>query len=142
MEKQDCSCNDCVSACKNKPGIFKPREAEKAAELLGIPWEEFKAKFLMIDYWCAEDSNDQTIYYYAPRKTNDEPGMRVASWAYAFQAGPCVFLENDRCKIHAAKPFECREAMICGGFKNHKKQAIGDWRKAENPLRKEAEQCR
>ena len=114
MNLKDCTCEACVNACKRMPGWFAPGEAEKAAEAIGIPWEEFKKK-LIIDYWCGENET----YVWRPRRiTGDENSngghLDVASWGSAFARGVCSFLEADRCTIHKVKPYECRHTKCAG----------------------------
>jgi Fe-S-cluster containining protein len=133
--KTECACEKCVTACQRTPGLFRPGEAEKAAAHLGIPFEEFKQQ-LMIDWWTARTGR---IYYYVPRKVEDKP-ERVADWGRAFLRSPCVFLKDKRCSIHAAKPFECREAFLCETeSKNLKPRIVVEWKRAGNPLKAEAE---
>lgn len=36
-----CQCVRCVNACRYRPGWFLPGEAEKAAELKGVPLADF-----------------------------------------------------------------------------------------------------
>jgi len=106
MNKTECSCDRCIKACANgNPGWFLPGEAEKAAELLGINFDEFKRQYLVIDFWCTPDGDCEVL---APAKVNTQYLGRMVSWGYAFEKGRCVFLnEQNLCRIHKAKPFEC-----------------------------------
>jgi Fe-S-cluster containining protein len=133
----ECKCKKCVSACRSQPGWFLPGEAEKAAELLGMPFEELRAKYLIREYWMA----DQTIYVWAPRKVGVDVNRDTAGWSSAFQAAPCIFLtDQNLCMIHAAKPAECREAMPCdASFKaspNMRESIKEEWEKIGNPLKR------
>lgn len=112
----DCACRECVGACRRTPGWFAPGEAEKAAALLGMAFAEFTRKYLIRDYWSTRRDSIEVL---APVKLGpdghplQEPGS-VATFGYAFERGRCAFLgDDDRCGIHAAKPRECREAMLC-----------------------------
>jgi Fe-S-cluster containining protein len=113
----DCTCFRCVEACRKQPGWFKPGEAEKAAELLGLPFDEFK-KFIVMDH--ADNEKAPTApYVWAPRKVGvDQPVDELRSHYTQRKPGVCVFLKDGRCSIHAAKPFECRETLVCepGGW--------------------------
>lgn len=112
---ESCTCAECVACCTRTPGWFAPGEAEKAAELIGMPFDEFREKYLVQDYWVG----DPDIPVLAPGKVGVEEqalgAQRPVSWGYAFARGRCVFLnEDDRCRIHEAKPMECRGALACG----------------------------
>lgn len=104
-----CTCRRCVSACRCKPGWFLPGEAEKAAALLDMTLPEFFRKHLMVDWWerwrgvhGKEDSRD--VFVLSPALVGEAPGTE----APGNPRGQCVFLKNNRCSIHAAKPYECR----------------------------------
>lgn len=134
--KKDCSCWQCVSACRRHPGWFLPGEAEKAAELLGVPMEEFVDKYLVKDA-CA-DGFGSAPYIYAPRKVRHgddlEAGGVRTSEMKSLEA-PCVFLKEDRCQIHAAKPFECRKAYLCRPYSGGSRDEIElRWKAAGAPL--------
>ncbi len=108
----ECSCKKCVQACQEQPGWFAPGEAEKAAELIGMDFEEFK-KFLIKDH-CDNPSAPRAPYIYAPRKVGvDLPNQEIRTRENQKKKGPCVFLKNNRCSIHQAKPYECREVFAC-----------------------------
>ena len=126
---RDCTCEDCVDACKAAPGWFAPGEAEKAAELLGMPFEDFKNEYLIVEYWVGG------ARVWSPRKDYQPKGGQDALWADAFKKGRCVFLdENDRCKIHAAKPYACREALLCEDPRDRRKEVSDKWIEAGEPL--------
>jgi len=48
MMKAYCSCQKCVALCSNLPGIFKPDEVKKAAELLRMPLKDFLKKHCIV----------------------------------------------------------------------------------------------
>jgi len=104
---RDCSCPKCVMACKLEPGWFLPGEPGKAADLLGMPFVDFRT-MLIEDYW----DGPKPIFVLRPRKIIVEDGLeRAASFP---PEGRCIFLtRNDRCAIHEAKPFECRITRSC-----------------------------
>lgn len=98
----ECQCNNCQAACTFKPGWFLPGEAEKAAKLLNMSLQEFFCEYLGVDWW--EDTDD--IFVLAPALTSMIPGEEYP----ARPTGTCVFYgEDGLCKIHEAKPHECRE---------------------------------
>lgn len=127
---RDCSCQECVHACERTPGWFAPGEAEKAAELLGIPFMDFKQDFLIRDYWIGEPQ----IYVLAPRKLNVDEHLDTASWGSAFTHADCVFLKEGKCAIHEAKPYECRHALICEKSPGTREKIVEMWREKGNPL--------
>ena len=102
-----CSCKDCARACKIKPGWFLPGEAEKAAKLMGMPLKKFAQKYLTIDYFTLEVNALQPAIKVSYSEKDYIP--------MGLNSGRCVFLtEDDKCKIHAAKPYECSASLICG----------------------------
>ena len=133
-----CTCSRCVGACERTPGIFKPGEAEKAAALIGKPLSEMIGNEIVIDYWIGREGGN--VLYYRPRKEGDETDADgLVSFGSAFEQGRCAFLDDsNRCRIHAAKPFECRASFSCREqpSRTHKEQAVAAWRKAGNPLKR------
>lgn len=108
MALKDCVCEKCVSACKRSPGWFAPGEAEKAAALLGMSLVHFQAMYLIVDFWVGG------ARVLVPRKLGVDSGFKKATWGSGFQPGRCALLgQDDRCRIHAEKPKECRLAMPC-----------------------------
>lgn len=106
-QPKDCTCASCVNACKTVPGWFAPGEAEKAAAFLNMPFEEFRDKHLIREYWCQTEGD---LYVYAPRRQGVDEARTTASYGSAWRRSPCVFLKNNRCTIHPVKPMECRLA--------------------------------
>lgn len=100
----DCTCKICVAACRTKPGLFAPGEAEKAAKLLGLTLQQFFDKHLMVDYWTK--GADVSHFTLSPAIKEGEPGELFDR----DPRGHCVFLKDARCSIHAAKPIECKAA--------------------------------
>jgi Fe-S-cluster containining protein len=99
-ESDDCRCEECQAACKRKPGWFKPGEAEKAADLLGMPLPEFFRKYIAVDFWVAEPP----VFVLSPATVDGATGTE---FPFAPE-GQCVFFKDGLCDIHAAKPHECR----------------------------------
>lgn len=119
------TCPDCIAACRRKPGWFRPGEAERAAELLGVSLEELFATKLGIDWWEADGTFPMT-YVLAPAVTTMEPGGEYPS----NPKGTCVFLEHGRCAIHAAKPHECA-SWWCGqrpaDHRDERRSTVREW---------------
>lgn len=99
----DCDCEVCISACRNKPGWFLPEEIKPAADLLGMTEQDFFNQFLAVDYYGNPEHFDFVV---APATVNIESGKEYP----LDPTGKCVFLtEDNKCKIHAAKPYECKQ---------------------------------
>lgn len=102
-----CVCKKCTDGCRQRPGWFRPGEAEQAAELLGVTLSKlFQAK-LAVDAWVGSEGGLPETFVLAPALVTATPGQE-----YPFNpTGRCVFLtEEDRCQIHVAKPYECAVA--------------------------------
>lgn len=104
--KESCTCEVCRGACERRVGWFLPSEAEKAAAHLGLSFDEFFHRFLVVDYW--DDS--PPIYLLAPANANCIPGTTMGWNVF----GQCVFLVDGRCSIHPVKPHECKEMLHDG----------------------------
>jgi len=89
-----------------------PGEAERAAELLGIDLPELFRTRLAVDWY--EGTPD--IFVLAPALVDEPTGTE-----YPYNPeGRCVFLTiNNRCGIHAAKPFECAALGHDNGINLH-----------------------
>jgi Fe-S-cluster containining protein len=97
----ECSCARCQAACDKKPGWFLPGEAERAAALLGLTLKEMFDQYLTVDFWGKTDR-----FVLSPATTRSPRGAEADFIA----VGRCVFLTDEGlCRIHAAKPFECRQ---------------------------------
>lgn len=106
-----CSCESCVEKCSNKPGWFKPGEAEKVAEFLEISLQELFDKFLVADIAGKNRGNIRVLspgVVGKPTGRDHTPGNWIS--------GQCVFLKDgSRCSIHEVKPHECRLMVHDGG---------------------------
>jgi len=109
-----CSCEKCVSACKNDPGRLIPEDIPKIAEFLGLSVEELIISSLVkIPF-----SKKENLYALAPAKKKGKRllatlGTVVPDY-YTKERGTCIFLdENGMCTIHEVKPFECGAYMGC-----------------------------
>jgi len=130
LEITHCTCKECISYCKARPGWFRPGEMPRLAEFLEMPLKEVFKKYLIVDYWMGQELAE--IYLLSPVKDFsrikskkerigidmqmehnelmnrhcDKAGKR-ASWGYAFLHAPCIFLKDSKCSIYEARPFEC-----------------------------------
>lgn len=97
-----CDCSVCKGACQSKPGWFKPGEAEKVAEYLGITMQDLFDNYLAVDWY--QNKEDET-FVLSPATNNCQTGEM-----FPFNPkGRCIFFENDKCKIHPVAPFECKQ---------------------------------
>jgi Fe-S-cluster containining protein len=119
------TCRTCIALCEHKPGWFLPGEAEKAAELMGLPITEFFGRWLSVDWWEGHPDTGRDVFVLSPAVVDGRAGEEFAR----DPSGRCVFLTPDkRCRIHAAKPHECRQAW-CGqddrsGEARHRHQEV------------------
>ena len=97
MPPTGCSCKRCISACSNKPGWFLPGEVEKTAKFLDMTTQDFFDKYLAVDWF-------RDTFVLAPAIIESKPGGMYPLNPH----GQCIFFKNNRCSIHAVKPFECR----------------------------------
>lgn len=96
-----CSCQKCVSMCKDRPCWPTPEEAERLIE------NGFADK-LMLDWWCGGGEGDTDIYLLGPAIEGHE-GQRAPYWPW----GRCNLLTKDGlCSLHdkGLKPLEGRAA--------------------------------
>jgi Fe-S-cluster containining protein len=107
--KDSGTCGYCRDACTRKPGWFLPGEAERAAEFLGVPLEEFFRQYLAVDWWEADHRIETTTFVLSPAIEGDEAGEEFPG----DPRGTCVFYQDQQCQIHPVKPYECREHW-CG----------------------------
>jgi len=117
----DCTCADCVAACRRVPGIFHPTEALRAiragyAARIMASWRggEYKRgqkrpeSFLVLSPWSHWPD------YMRVTLTGIRKPSHIRNDAFDCH-GRCTFLKNERCEIHASgfKPAECRSALLC-----------------------------
>lgn len=108
---QSGTCPTCVSACTRRPGWFLPGEAERAADLLGMSLAELFRQRLTADFWYEDAQIATTTFVLSPLVGGQKPGTETTLNGFR---GRCTFLTDDnRCEIHAAKPFECAQ-WYCG----------------------------
>ncbi|MFH0975816.1 MAG: YkgJ family cysteine cluster protein [Spirochaetota bacterium] len=112
---ENCSCNECISACHNDPGRLVPEDISKLSRLLGISGSDLENNYLVR---VSVISNGHTTNALAPAKKKGQrfiaPPGTIAPDYYAEEKGRCIFLDDkDRCTVHEAKPFECGAYMGC-----------------------------
>ena len=105
MNKNECDCKRCKSACKQKPGWFKPEQIGPLAKNMGISVRELFDKYLAVD-WYGGEVRDKDIFLLAPALKS-----RSTEKMYPMDPrGECVFFNKDKCDIYdRGKPFECTE---------------------------------
>ncbi|MBI2208594.1 YkgJ family cysteine cluster protein [Candidatus Woesearchaeota archaeon] len=91
-----CKCDACTVGCLHGSGVFAPGEIEKLAEFMNVDAEVLKKEFL-------EEIEKFNTKKFRPRiKRKNHP------------YGKCIFFDEKLgCKIHEAKPLECKIAMGC-----------------------------
>lgn len=121
----ECQCDICRGACGNKPGWFRPGEAEQAAGLLRMSFSEFFQAKLGVDWWEDDDDAPET-FVLAPGLVGQAAGTEYPGDPY----GTCIFLQDGLCQIHAAKPHECRvydHTKSPEEIKAVKRQIVQEW---------------
>ena len=103
-DRQSCSCHICQDACRYKPGWFKPGEAEKVSDFLGISLERLFNDKLAVDWY---ERGDSPIFLLSPAVKANQAGVEFP----ANPKGECVFFDGEHCTIHPVAPFECRSYM-------------------------------
>jgi Fe-S-cluster containining protein len=87
------------------PGLFRPGEPAAAAALLGLPLDVFARGYL------ATAKTHRGTQAVLPRIIGTPAGASYGT----YDSGPCIFLEAGRCKIYAARPYECAHGNPCDG---------------------------
>ena len=83
----NCNCEKCKCACVNKPGWFRPGEAEGVAEYLGLTLKECFEQKLVIDYYFGEELNEKDTFVLAPAVN----GVKSGSLMPFNPMGQCIF---------------------------------------------------
>lgn len=123
---ESCACPTCQGACRSKPGWFKPGEAEKMAEALGITLKECFERYLMVDWWDGDPREGkweyENVFVLSPAITDGLPGSEFGG----DPRGTCLLYQNGLCGIHPVKPFECK-AYVHGGKTDAHRQVALAW---------------
>lgn len=111
-DDKSCACDDCKACCKIIPEIPRPEELVKQAEFLKMSLKEYLEKFC-IKGWRENALGDGEYIVFAYPARQGFNNM-TETWLYPLVGGNCIFLtEEELCKIHPVRPFECREAFGC-----------------------------
>lgn len=99
----DCQCQICQGACRQKPGWFTPDQIEPLAQSMGLTVQQLFDEHLQIDWWTDSPKN---IYILSPRGEHGRGGTMFSTNPRA----QCHWFQDGKCAIHTlGKPFECRE---------------------------------
>ena len=91
-----CKCDACTVGCRHGSGAFADEEIKKLAEHLKIDEDVLKKEFL------------ETVERFNTKK------FRPRILRHDKQYGKCIFFDEKLgCRIHEAKPLECKVAMGC-----------------------------
>ena len=113
-----CTCPACVKACRLVPGGLVPNDVKPIADFLGISQGELFGNYLVVGYYVGYGTDEEDGCFLRPAKVNanghpiESTGAKV-SWDWAASEDPCIFLKQDRCRIHPVKPWNCRAALAC-----------------------------
>ena len=95
-----CRCHACSNGCRYGSGFLAGDDAKNLAKFLGIGEEELKQKYL-------EEAEQFSAKLLRP-KLKRKQGMPY---------GKCIFFgEKEGCKVHEAKPLQCRISMGCKDY--------------------------
>ena len=131
-EQQSCTCSVCSGACSYKPGWFLPGEAEKAAKFMKMSFQKFFKEYLAVDWWNGPEYGQET-FLLTPAIVGHPAGGEYPS----MPTGVCVFFQDNRCVIHAAKPFECQMYWHGEtGAKTRHKEVAEAWKEHQEDIAK------
>jgi Fe-S-cluster containining protein len=99
-EPSSCDCDQCLQTCHTLPGTCAPGDIERIAEHLGMGEEFIREHFQPV--------TGPTVEYWG------EP-VNVPVIRPVIRDGKCVFLQDERCGIHAVRPFGCAMCNACQG---------------------------
>ncbi len=121
------TCKRCGKCCTQYPCNLLPQDIPRIAQYLGITDQEVIDQYLIIDYYATQFPED--MYFLVPKRENDHPNVRFASFGWAFQRISCVFFLPPRkvstaCRIHEVKPFGGQH-MECWNKKHIGKDFFG-----------------
>lgn len=105
-EREGCACDMCKVACQTKPGFLAPGDLQNIAEYLEVPDDDY-VDFLRDHF----DASEGALVANPATGT----AFRIPSIVPSqLPGGCCVFLtEDNKCSIHPAAPFGCREFSVC-----------------------------
>ena len=95
-----CRCDACSNGCKYGSGFLAGDDAKNLAKFFGISEEELKQRYLEE----AEQFNTKLLRPKLERKEGRPYGR-------------CIFFsEKEGCKVHEAKPLQCKVSMGCKDY--------------------------
>ena len=95
-----CRCDACSNGCKYGSGFLAGDDAKNLAKFFGMREEELKQKYL-------EETEQFNTKLLRPKLE------RKAGRPY----GKCIFFdEKEGCKVHEAKPLQCKVSMGCKDY--------------------------
>ena len=94
-----CKCEACTVGCRHGSGFLIDEDIPKLAKFLGITEDVLKKEFL-------EEVEKFNTIKYRPKIIRKEK-----------QYGKCIFFDEEiGCKVHEAKPLECKVSMGCKSY--------------------------
>jgi Fe-S-cluster containining protein len=94
-----CKCSACTIGCKHGSGFLTDEDIPKLAKFMNVSEEVLKKEFL-----------EEVEKFNTKRH---RPKILRKNKPY----GKCIFFDNEiRCKIHEAKPLECKVSMGCKDY--------------------------
>jgi len=95
-----CKCEACSHGCTMGSGFLTEEDIPKMAKFLNVSEEELKEKYLE-----AVDMFNKTLHRPKIERKADRP------------YGKCTFYsEKEGCKVHDAKPLQCKVSMGCKDY--------------------------
>lgn len=129
MTRTSCNCDRCRGACHSSPGWFLPGEAERAAEFLGLSFEDFFQKYLVVEH---RGENAVWCLVLAPAVTWQT--NTVAARTDVFKPGTCRLLGHSGCLLDLEhRPHECAIYQGCVKRASWRTRGriAGVWRRAK-----------
>ncbi|MCM2325185.1 MAG: YkgJ family cysteine cluster protein [Candidatus Woesearchaeota archaeon] len=94
-----CKCDKCENPCKYGSGVLADDDYEKLAKYLKISVDDLKRDYL-------EEVTKFSITRHRPKLMRKD-----------LPHGKCIFFDVKKgCKVHEAKPLECKVAMSCKDY--------------------------
>lgn len=118
VEKLGAQCDKCGHCCKYGSGFAQSHELKKIANHLKIDEEKLKN-----EYFDKANVFNKELYRPKIKKTDGMP------------FGPCIFLEENICKIQNVKPIHCRV-----GNCNESGEALSEWYAINHLVDKESDE--
>lgn len=129
----ECSCRQCIAACRHHPGALMPGDLRRLAKFLGLTEKQlFKKHIAVLDLGEGRLPFPAARYLLAGQVT--EYTDNRWNWDCC-----CHWLnENDLCDVHKAKPTECAEVVphkSAHGVDPRRVAIYRAWARPENRLR-------